>query len=297
MQISIKNKGLSLLLLNALCWGPAYLFIKIAVADIPPVTLALLRVAIASLVLYGVCLWKKQSLLAWKHLWPQFAVMGITLNAIPFFLISFGEQYISSTLTGVIISLSLIFTMILAHFFGRDEVITRNKILGSCAGLAGLCIIYLPLIAQESVKSQLGVLTSILASCSIGAGTVYARKHLQKAPLLVALTMQLILSTLILLPLSLLVDQPFSLPFPPASSLWGVIALAMVSTVAAYYFYLKNIELTGATYASLALIILPIFAIILGGVFLKEQFTWNLCLGTLFILGGVGAVNPTFCKK
>lgn len=84
----LKIKSLAFLFLCALCWGPCYLFIKIAVAEIPPVTVALGRVAIAALALCPCCRLQGNKLLPWKHLWKEFTVMGITLNALPFFLVS-----------------------------------------------------------------------------------------------------------------------------------------------------------------------------------------------------------------
>ncbi len=289
--------GLTLLLLSALSWGPAYLFIKLAVADIPPLTIALLRVVSASLIFYCICVFQKQSLSKWNHLWKKMAVIGFLLIATPFTLISWGERYIPSSVAGLLVSLALIVTVILAHFYGKQERLTRNKMLGICAGIIGLCFIYLPTISHETIQNQIGILLVVLASCSIGSGTVYARTHLQKVPVTVALTMQLMISALILLPLSLLIDRPFSLPAPSAVSLLSVLALTVISTVLAYYFYYKNIQLSGATYASFALIIIPIFALMCGAIFLHEQLTWNIYLGSVFILAGIGAVNPVFNRK
>lgn len=292
-----KSTGLILLLLSALCWGPAYLFIKLAIIDIPPITLALLRVAIASVIVYFICLLQKQRLSHWKHLFFRFAVMGLTLIAIPFSLISWGERYIPSSLAGLLVSLALIVTVVLAHFFGKHERLTSKKIIGLCSGIIGLCFIYLPMIAQETTASLWGVLLVILASCSIGSGTVYARTHLHSVPAIVALAFQLIIATFILLPLSLLIDLPMGIPIPSTTSLLSVLALTVISTVLAYYFYYKSIQLSGATYASLALILIPIFAMAFGRIFLKEHFSWNFYLGALFILTGVGAVAPVFNRK
>ncbi len=289
--------GLILLLLSALCWGPAYLFIKLAVIDVSPINIALLRVGIASVIVYFLCLIQKQKLWQWKKLLPQFAVMGLTLNAIPFSLISWGERYISSSLAGLLVSLALIVTVVLAHFFGQHERLTRKKIMGLCAGIIGLCFIYLPTISQETTESQWGLLLVVLASCSIGAGTVYARIHLRNVPAIVALTFQLIISTLILLPIALFIDFPGGLLLPSMTSILSILALTVISTVLAYYFYYKSIQLSGATYASLALILIPIFAMVFGAIFLEEQFTWTFYLGALFILTGVGAVTPLFNKK
>jgi drug/metabolite transporter (DMT)-like permease len=297
LEKSLKIKSLSLLFLCALCWGPSYLFIKIAVPEIPPLTLVLGRVAIAAFLLYLFCRFQNYKILDWKHLWKQFIVMGITLNALPFYLISFGELYIPSSLAGILNSFTLIFTSLFAHFFGTHDPLTKNKIVGICAGVLGLGIIYLPILFHENIENGVGAFMIILACLSYGGGTVYARSHLHKLPGIVVLTAQLIIATAILLPLSLYIDRPFHLPFPSYQAILGVMGLGVIGTAAGFLLYYKAIQLAGATYAALTVLLVPIFAMIFGALFLNEQLTWNLYLGTFFILAGVVAVNPAFNKK
>ena len=291
------TQGLILLLLCGLTWGPAYLFIKIAVAEIPPPTLVFLRVAIACLILYLICIAQRKRTFDWKHRWKQYTILGITLNAIPFYLVSFGELYISSSLAGILYSFTLIFTALLGHFFGKHDPLTKNKVLGISIGIAGLAIIYLPIVFRESIKNGIGAFMVILACLSSSIGTVYARKHLQNISGLTLLTAQLAVASLILFPLALLIDRPFSLPFPSMPPLIGVLGLAVICTVAAYLLYYKTIQRCGSTYATFSALLLPVFAMILGFFILHEKLTWNLWVGTPLILIGILAVNPIFNKK
>ena len=294
MEKILKTRSLFLIFLCALCWGPSYLFIKIAVTEIPPITLVLIRVGIAAFLLYLLCRLQNQKLKPWKHLWKPFAVMGITLNALPFFLISYGELYIPSSLAGILNSLTLIFTAVIAHFFGKHDPLTKNKILGIIGGLIGLAIIYLPLVLHERIENDIGALMIVIACISYGIGTVYARTHLRTVPGIIALTFQLIITTIVLLPFSLIIDRPFNLPFPSYQPLLGAIGLGVIGTAAGFFFYYKAIQLAGATYASFSVLFVPILAMLFGAIFLNEHLTWNLYLGTFFILAGVIAVNPAF---
>ncbi len=222
--------------------------------------------------------------------------MGITLNALPFFLVSRGELFITSSLTGILNSMTLIFTAIIAHYFGRHDPLTKNKIVGIFLGIIGLAIIYVPILIHQSVNSQLGAAMVIVACLSYGVGTVFARTHLTTVPGTVALTFQLIIASLVLAPFSLFFDHPFQLATPSQTAILGLAALGVIGTAAGFYFYFRAIQLAGATYASFASLLLPIIAMICGAVFLDEQLTWNLYLGTLFILVGVFTINPALTK-
>jgi drug/metabolite transporter (DMT)-like permease len=280
-------QGIVPLLLCALCWGPSYLFIKIAVSEIPPVTLVFIRVVIGALILYFFCAVQKIKMRSLKHLWKHLFVMGITLNVIPFLLISYGELYIPSSLAGILNGLTLIFTALFTHLFGRKEPLCKNKILGILTGLLGLVIIYLPLILQQKIEKEIGALFIVLAALSYGGGTVYARSHLQKIPGLPALTGQLFCAALLLLPLSLIIDCPFNHPVPNSPALLAALSLGIVATAGGFFFYYRAIQLKGAIYASLSVLLVPILAMILGAVFLKETLTWNLYLGAFCILLGI----------
>lgn len=294
--MTIKGQSLLFLFITALCWGPSYLFIKLAVNEIPPLTLVFLRVSIGAIILYGICRFQKQKIWAHRRLWFHFVVMGLFLNAIPFFLINHAELYIPSSLTGILNSLTVIFTAILAHYFGLDDPLTKNKIIGIGAGLAGLLIIFIPLLFHENIQNALGALLVVAACLCYGIGTVYAVRHLHKIPSIVASTSQLILAAFIVLPFSLAIDRPFNLPLPSYKAFVGAAGLGIFGTATAYFFYYKAIKLAGATYASLCVLLVPVLAMIFGAFFLHEHLQWNLYLGIIFILAGILAINPATKK-
>lgn len=298
MNKSLKFASFCLIFLCALCWGPSYLFIKIALPEIPPITLVFLRVGIGAMILYALCLIQKSTLFQWRQNWKQYLILGIALNALPFYLISYGELYISSSLAGILNSLTLIFTSVLAHFFGtKRDPLTKNRLFGIVAGLAGLCVIYLPLILKENVPTGLGGVFIILACLSYSTGTVYAKNHLRQGSGITLLTAQLSVAALILLPCSLFIDHSYALAVPSWQPVLGAVGLGIIGTAGGFFFYYKAIQKAGITYAAFATLFVPPFAMLLGALILQEQLTWNLYVGTCLILAGVLVVNPLFNQK
>lgn len=293
----MKVKGLILVLLTALCWGPNFLYIKIAVAEIPPITLVFLRVALGTFALVLVSLYQKIYFWKWLHLWKSFAWMGITMNIVPFIFISKSELYISSALAGVLNSLAIVFIAIFSHFFGPHDPLSKKRIMGIFSSLLGLVIINLPMLMHQKLGHILGVFLMLLASVSYGVGTVYVKMHVHKIPSLAVITCQQTMSTAILFFMSLFIDQPYRLPMPSAEAIYSILALGAIGTGIAFIFYYRAIQLAGATYATLAVFFVAVIAMILGAVFLHEKITWTLYLGTFFILLGLLGVNPVFGKN
>jgi drug/metabolite transporter (DMT)-like permease len=292
----VKAKSLLLILLCALCWGPSYLFIKLGLTDIQPITLAFLRIAIGGAILYAICRFQKQPLLPWKKYWKHFLILGVTFNAFPFFLFGLAEVYITSSLAGILNSCTLIFTAILTHYFGAKEPFTKNKVFGIAIGVTGLAIVYIPIVLKEGVGNDFGALLVILACLSYATGTLYAKSYLrQNVPAISILVGQMAMAGLVLIPFSLLIDRPFALP--GLTAMCGALGLGVLGTAGGFYFYYKAIHLAGATYASFSVLLVPILAMILGAYFLDEALTWNLYAGTALILIGVAAINPVFNTK
>jgi drug/metabolite transporter (DMT)-like permease len=293
-----KLKSIILIVLCGLCWGPSFFFFKIALAELPALTVVLLRIGIGWVFMYGVCLALKQTDFDWKNQWRHYLVLGITMNVLPWYLICLGETYISTSLAGILNSLVLIITAILSHYFGPCDPFTKNKLLGVSLGVFGLGIIYLPMVFHERIESSLGVLLMILCCLCYAIGNVYAKSHLQKKISgNILLTGQLAVATLIMIPLSLFVDRPFTLPFPSMQVIWSAIWLGIIGTAVGFLIFYEAIKSAGATYASLSVLLIPLPAIFLGGVFLHEVLTWNIYLGTAVILAGVLSVNPIFERK
>lgn len=275
-----------LLLLLGVIWGSSYMFIKVAVAEVPAVTLVAARLVTAAAIL-----WLAQPLLGrplprGRKLWAAYAVMGFFSGALPYVLISWGEQHINSSLAALLQATMPIFTVILASFLGDDERLTRTAVLGVLVGFLGVAVLMLPDLQQGLRANLLGQLAIMASSVCYAGATVFARNRLRAQPPLTSTMGQMTMGALFTVPLSLFIDQPFALsPSLPAIASW--LGLTLLGTVVAYVIYYGLIERTNATFVSTVTFIIPIFGLILGALVLSEPITLNLLLSTVLIIAGV----------
>lgn len=287
----MKLKNLLLLILLAALWGPSFLFIKIAVAEIPPLTLVLGRVGIAA-VLLTLFLWAQgKTLPRSRTVWRHLAVMGFIHNTIPFVLFGWGEQYIDSAMASILNGTTPLFTIILAHYFVGDDRLTPAKLVGALIGFAGLLLLITPSLTDGVQVTTWGLLAVSLAAAMYGVAIVYSRNHLRGLPPLVAPAGQMIMATIYLLPLSLLVDRPFSLPPLSLPVVGAMAALGVFGTAVAFVVYYRLIETAPASYVSMTTYIIPVFGVVLGVLVLSEKLTWHAYAGFALILLGVMIVN------
>jgi drug/metabolite transporter (DMT)-like permease len=286
-----------LLLFLAALWGPSFLFIKIAVEDIPPLTLVLARVGIAAILLNLILHRQGRRLPKFGPIWKHVAVMALIHNAIPFALLNWGEQYIDSALAAILNGTTPLFTITLAHLFIEDDRLTLGKVIGVLIGFGGLFLLIAPSLFEGVQATSLGLIAAAVAAASYGVAMVYSRLHLRGLPPLVAPTAQLSLAALYMLPLSLWFERPFSLAAPSWSAWASLLVLAIFGTTVAFVVYYRLIERTSATYVSMVTYMIPVFGLVLGVLVLDEQLGWNSYLGCGFILVGVMIVNGVFDRS
>ncbi len=287
----MKLKNFLLLILLAALWGPSFLFIKVAVAEIPPLTLVLGRVALAAVLLTVFLLAQGKSLPRSRTVWRHLAVMGLVHNAIPFVLFSWGEQYIDSALASILNGTVPLFTIVLAHYFVADDRLTPAKLVGVLIGFAGLLLLITPSFVDGLQGTTSGLVAVTLACLLYGVAIVYSRNNLRGLPPLVAPAGQMIMATIYLLPLSLLVERPFSLPPLSLQALGSMLALGVFGTAVAFVVYYRLLETAPASYVSMTTYVIPVFGVILGVLVLNEQLTWHAYAGFALILLGVMIVN------
>lgn len=287
----MKWKNFLLLMVLAALWGPSFLFIKVAVQDIPPLTLALGRVSIAAVLLALFLRVQGRWFPAWGPIWRHVAVVALFHNAIPFVLFGWGEQHIDSALASILNGTTPLFTILLAHFFVVDDRLTLPKVIGVLVGFAGLLLLIAPSLVSGVQATTLGLLAVTAASACYGVALVYARNHLRGLPPLVAPATQMLLASLYILPLSLWIERPFTLPFPSWPALGSLLALGVFGTFTAFVLYYRLLERADASYVSMVTYIIPVFGVLLGVLVLHEQLTWHVYAGFVLILLGVMLVN------
>ncbi|MCB0278684.1 MAG: EamA family transporter, partial [Calditrichaeota bacterium] len=237
MKPSLKD--ILLLFLLGSMWGPSFMFIKISVHEIPPITLVAIRVSSAALILYTILRLNGRRLPGGK-IWIRFAIMAFFASAFPFLLFAWGQQYIDSAMAGIINGSSPLVTVFLAHFFLDNDRLTWRKLIGILTGFSGLVALIGPSALEGMSFNTLGLIAAFVASGSYGVSFVYSRKYLIGLPRLVAPTAQFIMSGLMLIPVAFLIESPQTLPLPSTKVIVSMSALIIMGTAMAQvlYFYL-----------------------------------------------------------
>jgi len=293
----MKYKTWLLLLLLGGMWGPSFLFIKIALVDIPPFTLVAFRLTLAAGVLHLVLRVQGTKLPTGWSIWRKFIFMGFFASALPFVLFSVGEQFNDSGAAAIINGSTPIFTVIFAHFLIAEERLSGQKLAGTMIGFAGILMLFwdkfLGLLGGNGLQggsATLGLVAFVGASMCYGISMVFSRLKLRGLPPLVGPVMQLTTASIMILPIALIVERPFALS-PHAPSLLAATVLSLFGTALAYILYYRLVELATATFLSLVTYLIPPIGVILGIIFLQENPGWHALLGLLLILLGVMTVN------
>ena len=259
-----------LLILLGAIWGGSFFFARIAVAEIPPLTLVLLRVGIAAIALHlWLALRGPSFALALPH-WQLFLALGITNNVIPFSLIFLGQTELGAGIASVLNSTTPFWTIVIANAVTSDEKLSWNKVVGVLFGIAGTAIMIGPGLIAGLGGPVWAKFALIGASVSYAVALLVAR-HLRVVPPTVVATGQLTVSTLVMLPIALLAGGSAGFIGTSAHVWAAVFGLALLSTSFAYLLYFVIIARAGATNASLVTLIVPVSAILLGALFLGER--------------------------
>lgn len=280
-----------ILLLGAM-WGTSFLLIKIAVMDIPPLSLAALRLGIGGLILWLVVLVQRSPFVITGKGWLHMLVMSITACAFPFALISMAEQYIDSAVAGILNGLTPLFTILLAHFFISCEKMSLRRIVGVLSGFVGTLILLSPALMGEEIMTDLWSMLGVaLAALSYAVGMVYGRYFLKGQYSLSFTAMQLSTGPVVLFPFIWL----FELPWPISDVSWqswgAIFTLALWGTSFAYVLYYKILHDNGALALSMVTYLLPLFSVILGLFILDEQLSLYAYAAGILILLGMLLVN------
>ncbi|MBP6017282.1 MAG: DMT family transporter [Candidatus Promineofilum sp.] len=292
----MNGKNLLLLITLAALWGPSFLFIKVAVEDIPPLTLVLGRVAIGATFLLIVLRAQRGRLPHDRRIWGHLAVVALLHNALPWVLLSWGEQYIDSALASILNGTTPLFTIILAHFLVAGDRMTASKLTGVLIGFAGLLLLVLPSLKGGLQATTWGLIAVTVAAALYGVAIIYSRNHLRGLPPLTAPASQLLLATLYMAPIAVLIDKPWALHRPSPVALGSLFLLGVMGTGLAFIVYYRLLETAGPTYISMVTYVIPIFGVVLGVLILNEQLTWYALGGFILILLGVMVVNGLFAN-
>ncbi len=281
------------LLSLSVLWGGSFFFAKVAIAELGPFTVVFVRVGLAALALNLVLAGTDRSPFRRETPWRAFLVMGLLNNALPFSLIFWGQREIASGLAAILNATTPLFTVLVAHALTRDEKITRLKLGALLAGLAGVTVLIGPSFVFNAASGVNGQLACLAAALSYAFAGIWGRRFqaMGVAPIEAAAG-QVTASTLLILPIMLLVDRPWTLAaFPSFGVCLALISLALLSTALAYVLYFRILAAAGATNLLLVTFLIPVSAILLGSAFLGERLEPRHFAGMALIGLGLALID------
>jgi drug/metabolite transporter (DMT)-like permease len=282
----------------ALIWGGAFFFIGVAVRHVPPLTYVCLRLTIAAAAMWLFVRAKGHSVGLPRQVWGSILLLALLNNALPFALFGWGQTHIASGLASILNATTPIWGVVVAHFLTHDERMSPRKIAGVLLGFGGVATMIGPSLLSSLGTSAIAQLACVTASLSYALAAVWARRfrRLGVSPLSVT-TGQLTAGALIMLPVSMLVDRPWTHAFPPLTAWGAILALALLCTAFGYVLYFRLIETSGATNALLVTLLVPPVAILLGALFLNETLAPQDFIGLGLIALGLAAIDGRLVSR
>jgi drug/metabolite transporter (DMT)-like permease len=262
-------------------WGASYLFIKIGLHDFSPAMIVFLRTLLAAIVLAPLAL-RRGALRGLRPLlWPIVLLAAIQVAA-PFLLISWGEEELSSSLTGILVASAPILTALLAVFIAKDERPSAAGGFGIAIGIVGVALLLGVDVGGDSA-ALVGGLAVIVASLGYALGGFYLKARFRDTQPIGMATATMLASAVMVLPVAL-VTAPSDVP--GLGPIAAMAALGAGGTGIAFVVYYTLIASVGPAKSSIVAYIAPVFAVFYGVVFLDEAFTLGTLVGMVLILAG-----------
>ena len=289
------TRELALLLLLATLWGASYSFIKLGVATIPPITLIAWRTLIAGVLLLLVMRWRGVTMPTNAETWRRFAVQACLNSVIPWTLIAWGERSVDAGLATILNSAAPIFTFLFTVLVTRHETTTPRKLFGVIAGMAGICLI-VGVKALDQVGQELWAEVAIVAATICYAcGAIFSRGFQGLDPMAPAAG-SLLCGTAMLIPLSLVFEQPWT-SAPSPSSISALLGLAVFSTAAAFAIYFRLIQTLGSVGTTAQAYLRVPIGVAVSVVFLGEHLAPTAWIGLACVVAGVAAMTIPVRRK
>jgi drug/metabolite transporter (DMT)-like permease len=286
----MKFKHWIVFILLGLIWSTSFLWIKIGVQEIGPMALVAFRTLFGAITVLVIALHQKDQWPRDGKTWRNFAILGPTSLAIPFFLISWGEQTIDSAVASILNATVPLFTIVIAHFWLSDDKITLQKALGLSIGFGGVVLLLSKDLSTSAPNSVVGQGAVILAAIFYAWSAVFARRVTQHVAGLARGAAPLITATIFMWITAPFIEKPFQIPTLPltwVAALWlGILGTGLA--VLMFYYLIHEI---GPTRATLVTYLSPIGGVIFGVIFLSEHLSWQLLTGTFLIVGSLVVVN------
>jgi len=287
----IDARDWSLLAVLSVLWGGSFFFNGVVLKELPPLTVVLLRVALAAMILLPVLRAYRIRFPVGLSGWKPFFAIALLNNVLPFSLIVIGQTYIPSGLASILNATTPLFTVVVMAAAG-DEKLHARRVVGVVTGLIGVIILHGQDLHGQGVQGQdlgfqsgegVGILLCLAAAFSYGLSALYARRKLSNSPPLATATFQLLASALMMTVVAAVVERPWQLPMPGVTTWLAMIGLSALSTALAYIVFFQILRRSGSTNVMLVTLLIPVTAILLGYLVLGESISLREIIGALVI--------------
>lgn len=272
-------------------WGCSFLFIAVGVRELHPIYVSLGRVVIGAAVLIAILAVRGQAMPRSLRLWAHCSVLGAVGAALPFTLFGYGGQRIPSLLAGIWDCTTALITLPLAVLVFRTERFSAYRVIGLAVGFVGMLVVLGAWRIEAAGADLVGQLFCLAAAACYAIAISYQRKYLVDTS---ASGLALSAASLLAAAIQLAVAGPvvaYGLPRAPWSLsievIASVIALGALGSALAFVLNLHNIRLIGASAASTATYLIPVFSVAAGVLVLGEKLTWYQPVGALIVIAGV----------
>ena len=284
--MSAKNWGMLAIL--SLLWGGSFFFVEIALTGLPTLSIVWSRVALAAGLLGLALLVSGTALPCGVPVWRAFLVMGILNNVFPFTLFVLAQGQISGSLAAILNATTPLWGVVMAHLFTSDDKITPTKALGLALGFVGVVVMMGGTLRGDAWAS----LACLAAAFCYGIAGVFARRFRAMAvPPLATAFGQLTCSTLLILPVWLWLDQPWTMAMPGLRVIGAVVGISALSTALASLIFFRVLAEAGSTNVQLVTFLIPVSASLLGVLLLNEVVTAQQIAGFGLIALGLAAID------
>jgi drug/metabolite transporter (DMT)-like permease len=270
-------------------WGSSFLWIKLAVREVGPLTVVTIRLVFALLALLAFLIARRPPVPRGARMWTVLLVQGLMSTALPWILITWAEQYIDSAVATVLNATVPMFTIVIAHYFLHDDRITSRRFVGLMVGFGGVLVLVhgdIPAGFGSGGMVLMGNLAMLVSSGFYAVSNVFARAKLRGVPSIVQAFYTMLLADAVMWIVTPVVEAPFTLP--TLGLTWIAIAwLGVLGAGISYVIFYYLLHTIGPTRISMVTYTIPVVGVTLGVVFLNERLDWSLVVGTVLIVSGV----------
>ncbi len=281
-------------------YGSAFMFIELSVASIPPLTVVAARIVLGAACVYGWMRYQGYRLpefmepaaaggsLRISRTWVYFLLLAIVGNVLPFFLITWGQIAVDSSLAGILMAFMPLATMMLAHFFVPGEPLTPPKIMGFIMGFAGVIVLMGPstLSHLSTEGTRLIAQLAILGGAFCYAANAIIARHAPRLPAIVSSAGILVIGAVISTFLALILEQPWTAD-PDILAILAVVFLGIFTTALATVVYMELVQTAGPSFFALTNYLVPVLAVFLGALVLGEVLDWRAFAALGLVLLGI----------